>query len=206
MTSLKARPMTSVLVCAFSAVAALHAGELENSARQVSVCGPRCVQQVLQYYGQDPDLIELISEMQQGRVDEFSSIQDIQDALHKRGVQTLVLQLGLLQFPDPTHPVILHYKQGHFVVLEKSQGGFASIRDGAVSNSSREFIPSVMSRSSGVALMTSPTLIKGSDVSILLWPRVSAAVACLGFGGLGFLIRLRTKRVDHFISRERRLM
>ena len=85
-----------------------------------SVCGPRCVRCVLRHFGRDEDLLDLIREMQEGDVDQPSSMEAVSMALEKRGIRTFAMRLApgaVLQWP---HPVVVHLQAegepGHFAV------------------------------------------------------------------------------------------
>ncbi|MDX1970315.1 MAG: cysteine peptidase family C39 domain-containing protein, partial [Planctomycetaceae bacterium] len=115
-----------------------------DAVRRMSICGPRCVQRVLEFYGQKEDLATLVREMQGGVVNEFSSFHGIEEALSRRGVHALPVQYGVLGFPNWREPVILHYREGHFVVLSETKGGFVKIHDGILHPPTWEPLPSVM--------------------------------------------------------------
>lgn len=50
------------------------------------VCGPRCVQYVVQHYGGDENLTDLVREIQWPDLEAGSSFDSLKDALAKRGV------------------------------------------------------------------------------------------------------------------------
>lgn len=94
------------------------------------VCGPRCVQYVLQHYGIESDLIDLVKETQSD-FEAGASLANLNDALRRRGVFTAALKLSpnsVLQWP---HPVLMHLSSetegmGHFVVWLPTQDGSES--------------------------------------------------------------------------------
>jgi len=155
-------------------------------AKPPSVCGPRCARSVLEHYGKPMELLPLIAEMQGGIPVQACSLRDVQDALERRGIYCLALKTGIVDFPGWPEPVILHYKRGHFVVLEETKGGYARIRDGVNMEPAWVFVPEVMLRQSGAVLLTSASPIKSTRVIWLRWPRLVAAVCCalLGFAGI----------------------
>jgi hypothetical protein len=160
----------------------LIAGEGVGETQRTAVCGPRCTQQILEHYGHRVELIDLVSEMQDGRVDGYCSLADIQNALAKRGVESLPVRLGVLELPAWSGPVVLNCGDRHFVVLKATNGAYAEIRDGPSPHSSWEFIPSVLLRFNRVALLTSRSPIRIEDVTLVRWPRWFAGFGCVVVG------------------------
>jgi|HubBroStandDraft_2_1064218.scaffolds.fasta_scaffold101842_2 hypothetical protein len=182
-------------------LAMLQAGAEPKDSRPLTVCGPRCTQQILQHYGQEVDLVDLINEMQHGLTSETSTLSDIQSALRRRGVQSLPLKLGFLEFPTWHQPVILHYGSDHFVLLEATNGAYAKIRDGPAHTSSWQLIPTVMLRGTDVALLTSPLPIQRETVTLVHWPRYLVAMGCLAMGGISLLASRRLRLSFHSICK-----
>jgi hypothetical protein len=184
--------MTATRIWILLAVNCLYVTSIwAQNAREVSVCGPRCVKWILEHYGHDADLIELISEMQDGVVEQASSVEDIQAALAKRGVHSKSMKTGILSFPRWPYPAILHYRCGHFLVVEELKGGCARIRDGVAMDSSWKWIPSVMLGQSGVVVLTSDAPVD-ADLPLVRWPQFAVAASCIGIGGLGLFARRRS--------------
>lgn len=140
------------------------------------VCGPRCVQYVLQHYGIESDLIDLVKETQSD-FEAGASLAALDDALRRRGVFTATLKLSpnaVLQWP---HPVLMHLTPetegiGHFVVWlptsDRTQvqvwTGLAGIQTGSESR--------LAAKRSGVVLLTSPTTIEqptSASASTIRW-------------------------------------
>jgi ABC-type bacteriocin/lantibiotic exporter with double-glycine peptidase domain len=84
------------------------------------VCGPRCVQMILSYYGQEVDLMELVKEIQWPELEKGSSMADLQRALNKRGIYTYAMKMSADARLNWRHPVIAFLpangKLGHFAV------------------------------------------------------------------------------------------
>jgi hypothetical protein len=100
-------------------------GQVEEIRLADRVCGPRCVQWVLQRYGIDVDLIALIQEMQWPDFEQGSSFADIEKALRQRG-------LCIHAVEDPTVgdwgvPVIIQERRvgesvPHFAIVDPELG------------------------------------------------------------------------------------
>lgn len=174
------------------------------TTRRLSICGPRCVQRVLEQYGVREDLAALVKEMQGGVVERLCSMHDIESALSKRGIHSMPLKLGWLGYPNWHNPVILHYSEEHFVVLDETKGGFSKIRDGVQGLPSWEFTPAVMCRQSGVVLLTSETPIRTDEVSELWWPRGAASLCCLLLGSATLFLCRRISVFSTSVFRLRR--
>jgi len=174
-----------------------------QSADTQSLCGPRCVKQVLEHYGRDADLFELIVEMHGGIVGQPSNVEDIEAALQKRGIYSKAIRTGFLTLPKWPHPAILHYRRGHFAVLGETKLGYAQIRDGAAMKPTWTWIPSLMFHQSGIVVLTSDARIE-RDIPVVRWPRFGAALICIGIGGIGLFLRrtLLSRAVSQF-SRSR---
>jgi hypothetical protein len=103
-----------------------HADNKRSDSEQDSVCGPRCVQYVLEWYGspQAPSLLNLVEEMQWPSVERGSSLHDIQTALTKRGVYSMPVRCRELSSIVWKEPVVVFFEPlnrdrdlGHFAVL-----------------------------------------------------------------------------------------
>lgn len=126
------------------------------------VCGPRCVQRVLQHYGRQVELIDLVRELQGNAVDHAAHLGDMQDALQRRGVYAVgvKLQPADMRWLAWEEPVIAHFAPdgksvGHFQVMLPSAGPRrARVWDGLAGESlyaANEFAATA----SGVVLLTS---------------------------------------------------
>jgi len=102
----------------------------------IDVCGPRCVQFVLEYYGKESDLIDLTVEMQWPDIEDGTSMAEIRKSLRTRGVYALAVRVGKADVQLSSDPVIVHLKgssddSGHFLVwLPMSSQRFVSVWDG----------------------------------------------------------------------------
>ncbi len=182
-------------------VEGLPTEEDRHEQQRMLICGPRCVQFVLDYYGHEEGVIEIVREIQWPHLSRGCSLADIEDALRKRGIHTQAIRLESRATLDWPHPVILHLsagrnEMGHFVVwLPCSTGGAADIWDGGLR------IRQVAQRSlseqrTGFALLTSPKPIDNADCAvessdsaakIVVW----LAVLCAGIPLLWALARSR---------------
>lgn len=84
------------------------------------ICGPRCVQFILQHYGIQADLIELVKEIQWPDFEAGASLAAIQDALQKRGIHACAMRIDPQSRLRWNDPVLLHLKGdtevGHYVI------------------------------------------------------------------------------------------
>jgi hypothetical protein len=71
------------------------------------VCGPRCVQRVLEHYGYEVELIALVSEIQGADLGRGSSMAELARSLEACGVHCHFVRLGTRELPDAPRPVIL---------------------------------------------------------------------------------------------------
>ncbi len=161
------------------------------------VCGPRCLQYLLQCYGKkDPGLIELVREVQWPDIEAGSTLKALDEALRKRGVFTRALEIGPDSRLSWPYPVLLHLNgededEGHFVVWLPSSSesreqvwtGLVGVRSGPPAKMAK--------RRSGAVLLTAPVPIEelGSAVSYhrdWLWHRYAWAVAGVLFTSVAF--------------------
>lgn len=164
------------------------------------VCGPRCVQYLLNYYGQEADLIDLVKEMQWPTIEAGSSMETIEKALNKRGIHTVgmtVAEDARLQWP---HPVVVHMKvegnkTGHFLVWPSPSTETNLFWCGLRGNqeiSDSDFTK----RFSGAILLTSPepilnpgAAVKPSGVPAFVW-----WICCVGLLFVFAIVAIVRKR------------
>ncbi len=156
------------------------------------VCGPRCVQYVLQHYGIDSDLIDLVKETQSD-FEAGASLATLDDALRRRGVFTAALKLSpnaILQWPQP---VLMHLSpetegMGHFVVwLPTTDGSRSQVWNGL--SGTQTGLESVLSKKrSGYVLLTAAAEIRQPEtaaqrtIRLELWSlfRLVGVIALIG--------------------------
>jgi ABC-type bacteriocin/lantibiotic exporter with double-glycine peptidase domain len=142
------------------------------------ICGPRCVQYLLQYYDRDSeDLIALVHEIQWPEIEAGASLESIETALRKRGVNTFAMQIGPEARLTWRFPVLLHLaeegrSQGHYVVwLPTSSSRTVDVWCG-LRGIERRGERDVATHRSGAILLTAPRVITDPDsaVSDVRWP------------------------------------
>jgi hypothetical protein len=108
------------------------------------ICGPRCVQRVLEDYGQCVELIDLVRELQGAAIDRPASLLAMSKALERRGIYTAAIRISGNDVPHLNwrEPVIVHIataqeSHGHFVVMG---GPGAESRSVCLWASSAEFV------------------------------------------------------------------
>ena len=114
-------------LCMLHWASVTSAQNYEASGRDV-VCGPRCVQKLLEYYRRpSEELASLVQELQWPNLLEGTSMQKIASALRKRGFYTLVLKLDHGAMLKGNAPAIVHIKSpgglGHYVLWVPNKVG-----------------------------------------------------------------------------------
>jgi ABC-type bacteriocin/lantibiotic exporter with double-glycine peptidase domain len=96
-----------------------------GSADDQLVCGPRCVKFILQAFGKDVDLTELIIEAQWPNLRDGASLEVLAGSLKKRGIHVLAISVAHLRTKRlvSPYPILLHIapdesglRIGHYVV------------------------------------------------------------------------------------------
>lgn len=147
--------------CVAQSPSAPRGGELPSKEANNVVCGPRCVQRVLQHYGQKVELIDLVIELQGAAIDRPANLADMKSALERRGVYAMgvrVRSIDRLASLDWTGPVITHFSAdgGHFRVIfpARSDANSTCVWDG-LAGATMLPIAEIATESSGVHLLTS---------------------------------------------------
>lgn len=171
--------------------AATMAAAPPDSAGYDFICGPRCTQYVLRYYGIETDLAALVAEMQPD-ASKGSSFADIVDALESRGIKTLPFHVDSSATFSSSEPVILHLHMdsgiGHFVVLlPQSDDDLRSVWVGL--SGIAKVTPAELARSfTGAAILTSRSqvLFQRAPVAIPLSRWASVVVFSVIAGAIVF--------------------
>jgi ABC-type bacteriocin/lantibiotic exporter with double-glycine peptidase domain len=174
------------------------------------VCGPRCVQFVLKYYGIEEDLIDLVREIQWPDLERGASLDSLEMALRMRGIETRAMRLGSRGVLKSPHPVIMHLNGksagGHYVVwLPSSSDSESHVWIGLAGVQVGPTLDLEKSRS-GAILLTSPTPITRTDDAITgafglpAWV-ISLNAALLACSCVGwFVYRSRGKHMNRVSS------
>ncbi len=129
MKCFKAIALCSVSVTAFAGDTA--AIPLSDTNGQDLLCGPRCVDYVLRYYGNATgDFAEFVREFPSNSAG--TSMQDLSDALRKYDVRTKAVSTSWKEALNWPHPVIAHTREqasgsGHFLVWHPASDRSRSI-------------------------------------------------------------------------------
>lgn len=125
-----------------------------------NICGPRCVQFVLQHYGIDAELQDLVREMQWPELEKGATLDSMSQALERRGVHTCVLKVDPSTRLAWRDPVIVHLQGakealGHYLVL--LPGAASGEVDEYVEFTNVNHYPAdaIRERMSGVVMLTS---------------------------------------------------
>lgn len=124
-------------------------------------CGPSCLHMIASYYGKKFE-IEQLREWS-GITREGVTLLGIAEAAEKAGLTTAAIKVSLQELEAIPLPVILHWKQKHFIVLYKIRKGVFYIVDpsiGKMKLSKQEFLSnwlgSTEDKEKGVALALEP--------------------------------------------------
>lgn len=122
------------------------------------VCGPRCLEYVLHWYGRDEDVADLMAEVSSRRADRMASLADIADGLTKRGVYTKTVRTtpgAMLNWPAP---IVVHLVQpnsaGHFVVWVPPNQRYPALWWSGDRGFERQLSPDERQGLSGAVLLT----------------------------------------------------
>lgn len=159
-----------ILPCLLEAVSLSAVGEQPDLSSHI--CGPRCAQYVLKWFGVDADLSELIAEIQGASVDRSSNLGQVKAALvkhglHVRAARTSPNDIATLAWSGP---VIVHYaptdrSAGHFVVVhpDRSTSTKVCVWDG-LSGAALIRASDFSASASGAVLLVATETISSADV------------------------------------------
>jgi len=171
-------------------------------------CGPTCLRMIAKHYGKSFSLQRLRETSGINR--EGVSLLGISEAAEKIGFRTNGSRLSIEQLNEVELPIILHWKQSHFVVLYKIKNGKYFVADpgiGLIEFNFSEFLKNWISSRNGkiefgIALILSPTpelyAVEGDNTEALSWSyllsylyRYKKLVVQLFLGlGVGSLLQL----------------
>ena len=171
------------------------------AATAPAICGPRCVEFVLDWYGRPVDVSDLIDELQQGRPYQMVSLAALAEALEKRGLHAKAVTLGWGATLDWPHPVVRHSTRadgaGHFTVLVPPRGDLPRLVWTGDAGYKRA-LTDEDGAASGVLLLTSPEPIR----DVQLKPHRGPATLVIGVcsvvlivaGTIGLTVRGRRRQ------------
>lgn len=201
------RPRSSLavvvlIVCAGAAPAQTD-GAHRASRRFALICGPRCVEFILDWYGKKYELLDLVQELQGDKIYEPVSLAALADALRRRDIHSAPLRLKPGARWDWPYPVVVHLDvptgHGHYVVWVPQPDGEPPLYWDETGYKREEEIPK-LGRPSGVILLTGPVeiadptrAVHGGNVrSWIVW---GVALACLALGAVTAIGWRRRRRV-----------
>jgi ABC-type bacteriocin/lantibiotic exporter with double-glycine peptidase domain len=197
----------SCLLCSVSIItffnisANQHETDVSTDSPDI-VCGPRCIQFILNWYGRKADLIELVRETQWPDLEAGSSLDRLQRCMKERGLYTAAIRFSPGREVSWPYPVLLYELEksstlGHYIVQVPGESprhenliwaGLEGWRESSWNNVTRG--------STGVALLTSPEPI--SDIQASLGPLTGLSlIQITGLALVGAIVvhlslRLRT--------------
>jgi len=113
------------------------ASEQKSVKREDGYCGPRCVQFILNFYGHDVGLIELIDRMSLEHEWRGTSVAELITLFQQYNVPTRAAKFSSVDDLSPALPVIVHLNatdsgHGHFVVVLEIKAGSVCVWDGLI--------------------------------------------------------------------------
>lgn len=163
-----------------------------NPATDDLVCGPRCVQYLLQYYGREADLIELVREIQWPDLASGASLDALDKALNERGIHTFGMQLAPQARLEWPYPVLIHLKVegaeiGHYAVWLPSSSGKVALWNGLLGI--QQVSGGELAKcGTGAILLTAPktitnpaSAVKGAGLPTFTWVLCFSGVVCVLF-------------------------
>ncbi|MEO2031569.1 MAG: cysteine peptidase family C39 domain-containing protein [Planctomycetaceae bacterium] len=153
----------SVLTMSAGRASADEQTETVQQLRELDVfCGPRCLEFVLEYYGQKETFTDLVREIQWPDVERGCSMLALKTSLGRRDVYSVALRRSPGTILDWNMPAIVHLHRngdsplGHYVVwLPSSTSRTTRIWNG-IHGLQEVPIDEFLSEMSGVVLLTSP--------------------------------------------------
>jgi hypothetical protein len=168
--------------------------EEDNKGFGDVICGPKCVNFLLEYYGKEQeDIIRLVREIQYPELQEGATLSKIIESLEKREIYTFAMKIKPSARLVWKYPVIVHLSPrsseqiGHYVVwLPNSYDNNLWIWNG--DEGIQNFQERIWSEErSGVILLTSPEPIKKPDKAVKWVGLPFYDVVCFTFAWIVFL-------------------
>lgn len=124
-------------------------------------CGPTCLRMIIKHYGRNYPIQRLraLCQINRGGV----NLLGISEAAEKIGFRSIGVKLTIDQLKGIELPIILHWRQNHFVVLYKVKKGMFHVADpakGLISYTEKEFSKDWFGHKGlhdGISLLISPT-------------------------------------------------
>ena len=174
--------------------------EADAARTAPAICGPRCVEFVLDWYGRPADVTDLIGELQQGRTYQSVSLAALAESLVRRGIHTKAVQLSWGATLDWPHPVVRHSTwpsgAGHFTVLVPPRGEFPRLVWTDSAGYKRELTDVADGAASGVYLLTAPEPIGDPRPQVRrgAWPWLAGVSGAVLVGVSVYWLRIRGRR------------
>jgi ABC-type bacteriocin/lantibiotic exporter with double-glycine peptidase domain len=150
-----------------------------KDAQNRMICGPRCVDCVMRWFDRtDQELIDLVREIQWPDLASGASLEKLQVALQRRGIETKLVDINPPSVFEWSYPAIVHLSNprpnGHFIVrLPGSKNGQERIWDGLAGETAISK-GKLCAQMSGAVLLTAPKPIGDIDsMSLHIEPRLS---------------------------------
>jgi ABC-type bacteriocin/lantibiotic exporter with double-glycine peptidase domain len=154
-------------------------------------CGPRAAHYVLERYGLNADLVTLIGDIQWPNVENGVSLDAIDKALQKHGINTCPVVLSENTYLTSKNPVIVHFvdrdTDGHFVVwLGSNPNGDGEVIYDGLRGKRQISTADFRRRCSGYMLLTSRANVADSWKAIASVDRLLLIILVLAGGVIVF--------------------
>lgn len=192
----------AIILCCGRLLAQPHNDEPATTTTRDTLCGPRCVRFLLEYYGREQvtgnDLVTLVKELQWPLAEHGSTLLGLQHALNARGIPTKALRIAPTNEIQAETPALVHLttsddELGHFVVwLPSSVGSTVDIWSfpaGQLQLDSKVFNAD---RSTAILATIDPDSPLSAESFAPRWPplrRVLLSVGCMAIVVLGLWSR-----------------
>lgn len=163
------RAKYAAVLCAVGLLASECAVGDESTSPDV-LCGPRCIARVLDHFGIETTVVDIVRALGPDVVKNGMSASNIQAFLARNDIHCRVVELSNRVQVTWPHPVIAHLRPGedngaigHFIVIEQSDADndLVLIFNGLSGTESGRY-SLLQKRMSGVCLLTSPTPIEST--------------------------------------------
>lgn len=187
-------PTALLIVSGCLAESSLQTASLPTREANQFICGPRCVQHVLDHYGKTAELMDLVSELQGPAIAKPANLWGMKQALKSRGIYAVPVRISIAEIErlGCMDPVIVHLRgggggsEGHFIVCSGRDAWTRTVDVWDGLNGTRRASLSELPGISGNVLITSATKISSSTTTF----HVASPPARYCFGAAGALIAI----------------
>lgn len=176
-------------------------GSEDPAKRTETICGPRCIEWLLNYYRRpDEDLLDLVRDVQ-GAPHRDATFADLERALRKRGINCKLVRLRTYSLLVWGEPAIVHLNGKHFAIAECPNSTNARVWLGVPGTCELDPLDLRAQMSSTVLLTSATPVAEQVDYSsaALQWMIVSL---CIVSGGAAVGVLHRRRRSKRTVLRK----